>query len=523
MKKPLFKPRYPAEALGKVLQGAGSYVQLKTQAPEAMCFTLVLAAGVIASQGLVKVSLRGGAPIPPGQFFVGEALSGERKSAIEEIVFKEHRAFADQQRRLLKAERASSEARVRAWKMKSKALQRKLDRLLAADEDTSDIEDDILDHERNKPSPPRRAVILVKNMTPQALVKHLAEIYPIVTVHSAEGGSASRTLGDTPMLNEIWDAGNWDSARGGEEATCIRGAVLSVNLMFQPSQLKKYLDSSALALENGNVFRWLFYRPDTTQGTRFTRLVELPDAAIEDFHSLIRRLLEEYAHGDLPEPVELKLSPIAEQVLSKFQDLLEAELVPDGWFANMKGAAGKAADIAGRISASLHHLRAHPGLEIGADTLRDAIKIVTWHLNEQRLRFCPYSEDELDAIVLREWLEDHVPSLMRKTGQYGYDGPALSRIVHNRLRGDVERLKSALRALEEEDGCVKVFGGAARSWSVSFPAWCPPPAPTRAPECGRSTNPTWDKRWGGNVSPTPAEASPANDRDYMLWPGVALP
>lgn len=499
-------------------------MHLKTQAPESMCATLVLAAAVIAAQGIVKVSLRGGDPVPTGQFFVGEAISGERKSSVEEILFKEHRAFADAQRKLLKAERARSEAAVRAWKMKSKALQRKLTMLLAKDQDTSHLERDILDHESSKPSAPRRAVMLVKNMTPQALIKHLAEVYPVVTVHSGEGGTASRTLSDTPMLNDIWDAGNWDSARVDEEAICIRGAVLSVNAIFQPSQMKKYLQSSALAHENGNVYRWLYYRPESTQGTRFNRLVELPEPAIERFHTLIRSLLAEYAHGELPTPVNLRPSKAAEQVFLKFQDQAEAAVAPQGWFVNMKGAAGKAADIAGRLGASLHYVRGLPGVEFSVDVARDAIKIVAWHLNEQRLRFCPFSEEELDAIVLREWLDDHVPSLMKKTGLYGIDGPALSRIVHNRLRGDVDRLKVALHALQEEDGCVKVFVGAGRSWSVSFVAWCPPPPPTRQQERGLGNNAFPPHRWWGEGGGSAPSETPAPvEHGYMLWPGAVLP
>lgn len=526
-KQPTFNPLYPLESLGRILGGAATYIQLKNQSPAAMCGTSVFSAANVAVLGLVKICARGEHPMGVANFFYGEAESGERKSANDDDAYREHRAFDARQRQQGKAALERFNNEMRAWRIKQKALQRTLAKFMAEGRDISVVEQQVLAHEAAEPQRPLRPLMLLYNLTPQTLVRHLAEVYPFAMVLSAEGGTAALTIGDTPMLNGLWDNGYWSSSRITREDVHVESAGLCVHVQFQPAASDKFQRSRSLPYENGFMFRCLYYRPESTQGTRFRRYTDLPAKDIEAYYATMRSLLEEYARDTLPTPIVLTLSPSAKGLLEWLQDELEAEVAEGGWFAQMKGAAAKAVDICARVSAVLHRANDVPGTIVGVDTIRDAIKIVTWHLNQHRMRFCPHTEEELDAIELRDWLNMKVPSLIKQTRNYWYDGPALSRIVINRLRGNVDRLKAALKLLQEQEQIVRVFervprpGGGLSGWDVEFTAWIPPLAPIER----RDMPPLFSGRlWNGYQQPAPLVTEQREAGcGYELWPGVVLP
>lgn len=526
-KEPIFRPPYPLKSLGPILGGAGLYIHLKNQSPAAMCGTSVLAAASSAVQGLVKIRVRSDTTMIVANYFYGEAISGERKSANDLDAFKEHKAFDAWQRKLKTAAQERFRTEMRAWDIKNKALHRQLARLMADEKETAAIEKEIGKHQMAEPALPKRAQILLKNLSPQSVPRHLAEIYPFAIVLGSEGGVAALTLSDTPMLNALWDDGTWSSSRITREDVEIDEAVLSIHVQFPPAQSEKFLKSKALPWENGFMFRCLYYRPESTQGTRFKRYIDLPEGDMQVFHKTMRSLLEEYAQDELPTPIVLTLSSAAKDLLDWLGDKLEAEIAPDGWFEKMKGAAAKAADICARISAVLHRGNQLPGIIVGVGTIRDAIIIVTWHLNQHRMKFCPYTEEELDAIELRDWLYAKVPGLVKQMkGLFTYDGPALSRIVPVRLRGDVDRLRGALKLLEEQEQIVNVFQrvrrpgtGGQDPWDVQFTAWIPPLAPLDR----RDMPPLPPGRWSEGRGAPPAPPGPPKTASYELWPGVFLP
>jgi hypothetical protein len=534
--KPIFKPLYPSEGLARAIGGGAKYAQQKTQAPAAMCGASMLTAAGVAFQSLVKVQLPGRDPMPVTLYACGVAESGERKSANDAIAFKAHRIFDALQRELEQADREDFRKQLRLWRIRHGALARRLSRLIEKGAETADVEEQIRQQELARPVRRKRPRMLLNNLTPQALGRHLSEIFPSAIVVSAEGGTVRQTLSDTPMLNALWDDGVWSSARITRDEVDLRGVALSIHVQFQPAVLDKFLESAGLNYDNGFLARCLFYHPESTQGTRHCKYRDLPEAEMDAYYHVMRRALDRCAQAELPTPTILTLSPAAQKLLSWVQEALEADVGPKRWFSQMKGAANKAADICVRIAAILHSADEVPGTVIGVEFLRNAIKLVAWHLNEHKLHFCPNTEEELDAIELREWLDKKAPGLIRQTSRFSYEGPALSRICPGRLRGDVHRLKAAIKLLENQEQSVRLVevktaigerseqeqpGRASISrptWFVQFTAWTPP-----APPLERSDLPPFSSGRFWNRQAATAPVKEATVHGYVLWPGVVLP
>src|SRR3954467_3580695 len=88
-KRPLFRPmpappEFPEASLGP-LRDPVEAIQMRTQAPVAMCGNSVLAAGTLAVQAQRDVELPGGGRKPLTAIFVSVADSGERKSAVDRL------------------------------------------------------------------------------------------------------------------------------------------------------------------------------------------------------------------------------------------------------------------------------------------------------------------------------------------------------------------------------------------------------------------------------------------------------
>jgi hypothetical protein len=173
--------QYPIEALGPLADAAKAVASL-TQAPPAMAAQSVLAAATLATQAHGDVKLPHGAVRPLSAFFLTIAGSGERKStcdalalsgvyAVEEIWRAEYEAELQDYRRDLAAFKQATEQAQKANRTKGRAAIKEA--LVAVGEE---------------PREPLRPVLLVNDLTPDALALHLEKSRPWAGVFSAEGG-----------------------------------------------------------------------------------------------------------------------------------------------------------------------------------------------------------------------------------------------------------------------------------------------------------------------------------------------
>lgn len=515
----IFDPPYPLDALAPTLRHAAEFIELTNQTPTAMCACSVLAAAGIVAQGLVVVHWRSGQTSPISQVFMLEAETGERKSANDRIAFSELLRFDAEQAALADAEQPLYVAAVAAWKAKIDQLLKSIRKAAGKGDSTDQLEAELGELQKNKPKQRLRPRMLLKNLSRQALAKRLAESYPYGALYSDEGGIVlnSDAFGDAPMINVLWDGGTWSSDRITRARVELRGCRLFVYLQIQPEMMDDFLGGRGKQiLRSGLASRWQYARPGSRQGTRLHRFIDIPTDGIERYHASIRALLREYEGAEPPTPRVLTLSESAAELLKWFGEKVELELVDGGWFCTMRGNASKIVEICARIAAAMHTFERYDG-PISVEVIRGAIMIGAWHLNQHRLRFCPKSKLEIDALLLEEFLIRKFP--MRRGDPQNVDGLWLCQFGPRPIR-NVDRLFAACEALQAA-GKLQLWGKKGQRWGVHLAAWS-----THAPGDGQAPSPMpMGSRFAdwGNAVVDPPETSEPPQNGYQLWPGVYLP
>lgn len=519
---------YPIDGLTPTIQRLANYIYAANKSPLPMCAVSALAGCTLATQGLIKVKWRDAPPSPVGMIFIVEALSGERKTANDQIALHEHRAF-DKRQSEREAEDAKAHARKKAvWDSKRKALLRSIGQGAAKDADTSQLEKLLEDHEKLPPIQRKRPRMLISDITAPAVARHLRETYRYAGLVSDEGGVilSSGALSNPAMINSIWDSGDGVTDRMGRGRTEVYGASLTVYLQVQPGVLEYFLNRQGqLTHASGNSSRWLYTNPPSKQGTRFISPYIDPylDTA-ESYHLRIRQLLVEYDRDGFPPQKIKEFSGAAQQYLNWFSNQIETELAENGRFYFMRGAAAKAAENCARLAAIMHEFEGDSG-KIDAPVVVGAIKVVAWHLNQYRMRFAPLTQMEQDILDLEESIFKHHHHWMKTNGQV--KGAELARYAPKRLR-QVDKLLSIVLELAIL-GRLQVWDESGGSWSVNLRYWIPnhTPAPS-AEELQTGVrflyHPQRDRMLRRVAQAKAANGHPQDGGDkYWLWPGCALP
>lgn len=518
-----FDPEYPLHGLTPTLRRAAEYVHIATQAPLALCATSVLAAASACTHPHIVACWRRGVATPCSQIFVVEAESGERKTAVDALTFREHRAFEGEQARQCTEDQSKFETDVKKWRAIRKGLTRTLEACARHGKDLEAAQTALDQHEARRPTLIQRPRLLTSNTSAEALEDHLAHVYPCVNVVAKDGGDGwNGGLFDRPqMMNSLLDDGTWESRRLSRGTTIIVGASLCFYGPIQGAELERLLGGRARAVfGSGNAYRWLFARPRSTQGTRFDKFLERPKEWMENFSQRTRELLWKLDGAALPLRRKPKrFTKAARNLLAWYGEQIELELVDGKRFALMRGAAAKSPEVCAKIAADMAEFEIYD--TVSADVVRGAILIGAWHLNQFKMRFAPYSNEELDDNAMREFLNEKVPTWLRRSKEYWfYNGPDLLNIVPSRLRGDVKRVKNSIRRIQAEDGSVQLSeASVGRGWTIHFPGWHQPDLRVHG---RRELPPLNARRWDNPPVVSERTVEQPNSGE-ILWPGVRLP
>lgn len=531
MTNPSFDPPYPLDGLTPKIRALTYYIQLANQSPLPMCAISALAGCTLAAQGLIKVQWRNAAPSPVGMIFVVEALSGERKTANDQIALEEHRLFDQQQSKLEKQDAKQHALKESVWVAKKKVMLKAIAKNTSKDEETTETEKELEAHEANRPSTPKRPRMLISDITAPAIALHLSEKFPYAGLVSDEGGVilSSGAMSNPAMINSIWDFGSGMTDRIGRGRTEVSDASLTVYLQVQPGVLEQFLSRQGnLTHASGNSSRWLYANPPSTQGTRKSRLIDLPFEDKEVYNGRIREMLSRYAADQLPHPKIKTLNATAKRLIERFSDAIEKELAEGGRFMFMRGAATKAPENCVRLAAVMHEFE-NSSDEVDTETVRGAIKIVAWHLNQYRLRFAPLTQMELDVHDLEECITKHYHRWEKvKVEGKGevkdqVKGSELARYAPHRLR-HLDKLYPVVQELAIQDK-VEILDGETRGWRLRLTHWSANAPRRRAagePFVYMNPHPQGRLQEDRQRALKEAAAKRASHQGYELWPGCFL-
>lgn len=419
---PLFReigapPEFPIEALGPLMGRAAIEIHKTIQAPLAVIGQSLLGVASLVTQGQANIEIDG-REVSLSLFLITVAESGERKSAVDDVVLS---AVLDWQQCLwntYKQERGAYEA----------ALERSQEEKKNGSNPQS-------------PEPPLMPIMVVEEPTYEGLVKYLEHGQPSIGLFSDEGG---RFLGGNAMnrdnllktlagFSSLWDAKSnkpITRMRSSDQSLALYGRRVALHLLIQESVYSK-LNQQSMCESQGFLPRCLISFPESMAGTR-TYVTENPRElpSVKIFRDQCNALLDRrFPIADPPAPKN-QLAPLTISLTGdayakwiEFHNQLETQLGKQGAYHPIRRFGSKAAEhvlcIAGVFA--IFENPSTSKVEIGH--IGRAIEIIEYYLLE-RLRLDSYACIDptlLTAQKVLDWAEVKGKQgvLLRDLYQYG--------------------------------------------------------------------------------------------------------
>lgn len=404
---------YPVEAFPPVLRDAITAFHEDTLIPVEMIGSTVLAAIALALQPLIDVASPFGnkKPEPCSLYFLILAKSGEGKSPARECIMEPFESFAAEMHAEYEALFDIYKKDHAIWSSKEKALNRSFQKA-AKNGGDSDVEELLLrEHQATEPTKPRSLEMFYEDATPEGIIQGLKE-YPYAGVFADEAitfftGHLKNNLG---LLNKIWKNEPLSLSRK-KEGSIRLNAYLTFLLMVQPEIFEEYLEKNGRrAVSSGFLARFLFTNTASTIGQRRINLNQEKsknalDALFSRFNHFLQKQKERFYDDTIPKQT-LALSDNAKMLFEERINQYQLNIGKDQPLEHIAEFVSKAGNHAIRIAA-LFSFSSKEG--ISESTLKDALTITEWHLNQADRYFYMLSEQyqlQQDVYELFDWIKN---------------------------------------------------------------------------------------------------------------------
>lgn len=464
---------YPIEALPELIRAAIEEVNDFHQTPIALTAVSALSLASVASQGYVDVARAEGFTGPVGLYFLTLAESGERKSSVDTRFRKPLDQFEAGKRSEFKLQQAKFETENADWEIKAQRAKNDLsnDSPNSGAKSKSNLENYYL----ARPTRPSCQRLLYSDITPEALRENLSKRLPVGAIISSEAGIVFGSHGMNPesitrnlsQLNVLWDGVDLQSDRKQDSSYIhVQNPRFSMSLQVQPEVIRGFLSrAGALARGSGFLARFLVAQPPSTIGTRIFKDPPANWDKLNRYHARIATLLKlPYATDEMGRlsPQLLTFSSSAKIAWVQAHDEIEGMLADGEELRVIRDFGSKAADNIARLAAILHFVQHGHETEIGLDSVKSAIKIVSWHLHETKrvfpqLTMTPQEQKacEIEDFIKRECSRNGL--LMYQLSNMNQRGPSKFRDSAGRSERDaaIQLLESRHRIRRMKEGGIE--------------------------------------------------------------------
>ena len=411
---------YPVDSLGCVLRAAAMALHDSVKAPLALCCQSVLAAASLAAQAQFDVKLPWGDRKPLSLFLLTVGESGERKSAIDDLVLGAAKVQerADMERHAADSDRY--EAELASWQHAVDAA-RKVATQGKKGATVAEVRNAV---ERcgGKPEAPIAPLRFVSDPTVEGLFKLLATGQPSVALFSDEGGlligghalNSDNAMKTLTRWSKLWDGSPFDRVRSGDGASVLYGRRMALHQLAQPDVMATLL-SDRLANGQGFLARCLVAWPESTIGTRFTDRYEWAGdlRELKRLYAVLKTLMEATPSTGKSEqeldPVELPLSKDAAALAIAAGNQFETLMAKGADLCELRDRTSKAVEQACRIAGVMAVIEGGMATrQIESEHLERALVLVQWYLAEAlRIRGASaVPQSVTDAEMLSGWLDE---------------------------------------------------------------------------------------------------------------------
>lgn len=447
-------PDFPVAHLTPLMREAVAALEQHVQAPRSLCAHSVLSAAMLVCQGLANVEVASlPSPRPLSLFMLAVAVSGERKSACDDLALSAVARHEAEMRRQHEEEFREYRAAHAAYEAEKRRIEK--DAKLTHPERIQQLRD------LHEPPAPLLPVVRAKEPNLEGLLNVLQQGRASLGIFTSEGGqflgghgmTAETKTRTVTGLSELWDGGSAQRIRA-RETLFLTGRRVGISLAAQP-QIASGLLGDELAKDQGFVGRFLVTMPDSTIGMRTIRPTDpANDARLAAFHRQCHRLLNaplplrDGARNEVDPP---SIGPTNEawRVWQAFAQSAEDGCKPGGPWVPVRSAALKMAENVARIAGIMalfqdpDVVRREPDEGISGDTMAAACAIGTFYLTEAlRLTGHAILDPETRAQnELAEWLT--------KEGKPGdLTAPSIiQKMAPNHLRTDAATIRRRIEAL----------------------------------------------------------------------------
>lgn len=390
-----------------IFKGAVISIAQQTRAPAELVLSVVLAVVSLICQYLIDVRRPWGSHGPVSLIVFSIALSGERKTAIEDIAASVLRAFEKKRRRSDAQKIKEWSVLLELWEKQKKKIQKKmLDECLTLNA-YKQLESDLLAHAKSEPVRPPLFRMTHQDITAAALYKSLAQDCPSAALFTSEGDIALRgVINNVGMMNALWSGSDPEVGRASSGYVSLTDVRFSIGIAVQPGVFEEYLERKGeLGKASGFFARSLVFHPESTQGTRF--IDGEVEIELSQYEKRMEELLEENVRKfDARDSSKLIVGFSAEagEELIRLHNKIEKEIRVGGSYERARDHASKLIENISRVAASLHFFESGEA-EISLSELLSAEKIVMGCSVMYKRLFSFSPQVVTDAEALISWLQ----------------------------------------------------------------------------------------------------------------------
>lgn len=406
-------PPFPTQAAPEIIRNAMVEAAQVTQAPDALIGSAFLAAVSLACQNSIDVQRLEGLVGPCSMLFLTYAVSGERKSAVDNLATKAFRDFDEEQAERANKDANKYKAQRATWDIELKVVSSSIEKAIKKGQDPSGLAQQLEEIYSRMPAQPAPRKILYDDTTPAGFKFELRHKFSSVGFFSAEAKAveSSGMMDQLSLQNKLWGGETIHITRRATESYDIIDARVTTSLMSQPGNHNKKLNRHGSEARIGGYFsRALVTHPASTVGSRIMILPISPSVRLSRFNSRITEILKQdlaAIEAGTHERKILKFSLEAQQRWQSVYNCVELSLGAGGYLFDINDFGSKFAENVARMAALFHRFEGFDGDEISLETLDRAGTICEWYLGEFKRLFSPpppIPQEQLDASLLEAWL-----------------------------------------------------------------------------------------------------------------------
>lgn len=402
---------YPVNALPDGLREVVHQLHHAVLVPLEIVASSALGAIALASQRGYAVERRPGIVYPVSLAFLTIAGISERKSSTDRRLQSPIRNFEH-------AQEIQQSDRLNDWKTsqailsaKKTGITRTISKLTAKGENTSIQEQELQVLMRSAAEKPKQTRLVVKMTSTKELLHLLHNHGGSCGVMVDEGSvffnsSAAKNAG---VFAQLWSGDDIQMEALNDKGFTVRNPRVSMSIMVQPEVLQTFLEGKGRHWRNtGLLSRFLVSYPVSMMGSRVEDTDWPATADLRAYDVRVLEILSSAPCQGTSKPIVLRFDEAARKELAAFSNEIELEIAPSRYFSEIKDAASKIAENTARIAAIFHIYEGYLG-DISIDTLRRAIAICSWHLNEFKRLFGAYPQSaqiEQDALDIEQCIRN---------------------------------------------------------------------------------------------------------------------